>query len=167
MKKLLLALALLLTVTTVEAKRNPLKQFFADCKNNYDLKQIKLGRFVFWLANKFSDSDTDEIEKAVISSIKQLRVFYLDDGIEMIRQNKEKFMKNLRKLIHEKSFERQLEIRDSESKVYWLKDKKCGHLLVVDAEDDDMQFVYIKFKEDTWNKIISSEFYSKISKTTS
>jgi pyruvoyl-dependent arginine decarboxylase (PvlArgDC) len=171
MKKLLFALALLLTVTAVEAKRNPMKQFFADCKKEYNMKQLKIGRFVFWLMSKFADLEEDE--KAVVSSIRQIRILHLGDEddnenenkIKISKKDKEKFVKKLHETMKKLKWERQLEVRDNEGEVYWLADKKNGHILIAGVEDDDeMGVVYIKVKGDTWQQIISSEFVNKISK---
>lgn len=159
MRKLVMTLVLLLAVTIVEAKRNPIEQFFADCKTDYNLKQAKLGRFMFWLLSK--SSNLAETEKVAISSIKQIRVFYYED--ESNKCDKKNFIKTLRTQLQKTNFERLLEVRGSDSEIYWLTDKKYGYLLVVDTEDD-LGFIYIKMKGNAWQNIVSSEFYSQISK---
>ncbi|MDR2651859.1 MAG: DUF4252 domain-containing protein [Prevotellaceae bacterium] len=157
MKKILLIMALLFTMTIIYAQENPdnLKQFFKKCKADYNLKQIKIGKFVIKIMCLFENLDKEG--KTFMSSIKQIRIFDSDEETYTDKQVRKKIMNDLHSVIEKNNFSKMLEVKNDDVEAYWLADGKKGHIIVVDKDEDDIHLVYFKINGKTIKEFINGE----------
>jgi hypothetical protein len=165
MKKILLILSLALAVIAADAKKklDSLKQFFDSCKTDYNLEQIKVGKFVMKLIQRFSDIDKEN--KAIISSIKQICVLSPDG--EISEQNKQSIINNLYAFVEKNGFEKQLEVNNKglQSEIFWQSNGKYGYILIANRQkdnDDEMRLIYFKVKGKELQKNVANQLYEEL-----